>query len=99
MTNPTTVDAQGKVHIQNGNFNLRTAEWVPGLGAPKIGDKSIDNSWVFFQVAAESQMLAEAEVRRYAASPLASFDGMQVTLNNGVAHPGNTGKAESSFKF
>lgn len=85
--------------VQFGNYNRKTGVWVAGLGSPRTGDKSVDGSWIFFEVAADSQESAELEVRRYVASPKAKFMGKQVTLVDGVAHPGNTGDSGNSIRF
>lgn len=85
--------------VQFGNYNRKTDVWVAGMGSPRTGDKSVDGSWIFFEVTADSQESAEIEVRRYVASPKAKFTGKQVTLVDGVAHPGNTGDSENSIRF
>lgn len=86
-------------NVQFGNYNRKTDVWVSGLGVPTTGDKSVDGSWIFFEVTADSQESAEVEVRRYVARPKAKFTGKQVTLVNGVAYPGNTGDSGNSIQF
>lgn len=80
-----TTSAEQLVPVQFGNYNRKTGEWCPGLGHPTTGNRSIDRSWVFFEVNAESQEMALVQVKRYCANQNAKFAGMQVTLMDGKA--------------
>ncbi|WP_043003072.1 hypothetical protein [Comamonas testosteroni] len=85
--------------VQLGNYNTKTRQWVPGLGVDRTGDKQVDGSWIFFEVVCDTQEAAEAEVKRYVESGRAKFTGKQVTLNNGIAHPGNTGDMSKAVRY
>lgn len=77
------------VKLQQGNYNLRTNDWCPGVSHPTTGDRSIDRSWVFFLVQAETQEDALEQVKRYCASKKAKFTGMFVELRGGEARLNN----------
>ncbi len=79
----------GFVKLQQGNYNLRTKVWCPGVSHPNSGDRSIDCSWVFFLVQAETQEDALEQVKRYCASKKARFTGMYVELRDGEARLSN----------
>lgn len=75
--------------VQLGNYNRKTGDWSEGLGYPKTGNRSIDHSWVFFEVVAKTQADALERVKAYCANPKAKFTGMHVTLTEDKAILGN----------
>ncbi len=64
-------------------YNRRTRNFAYGSQAPaRTGDRSLDSSWVTFEVQAAEQDAAQVRVELYIAQPKATYKGMFVTLLN-----------------
>lgn len=65
-------------------FNRKTGAVVHGISSNvKVGDRSIDRSWVGFEVVASTQDDAERMVRAYINHPKAKYTGMMVCIRDG----------------
>lgn len=72
------------------HYNRKTEQIVAGFKTPeRTGNRSIDGSWVGFEVATSDAAVAEQLVRKYVALPQAKFAGRLVTIVNGVARNGD----------
>ena len=67
------------------HFNRKTREIVHGVSSDiKVGDRSIDQSWVGFEVVASNPEDAERMVRTYISHPKAKYTGMMVCIRDGL---------------
>lgn len=67
-------------------YNRRTGAFYHGVqDPPRSGDRSVDRSWVAFEVISTNKAAAEQWVRAYVAHPKARYKGMFVGIRDGVA--------------
>lgn len=72
------------------HYNRKTGEFSHGFVGPlRTGDRSIDASWVGFEVVTPSTAEAERLVRAYVSHPNAKYSGMLVRIVNGIAFNGS----------